>query len=61
MKNAFNLFALLSVSVILLPSCSDNCCMLGVNKICEEDLEGSGHATWSDYQEYLEGLGYNCE
>lgn len=42
-------------------SCSDNCCTLGVNKVCEGESECSGHATWEECQTYLEGLGYNCD
>lgn len=42
-------------------SCNDNCCSLGVNKICEGDAFCEDYASWEECREYLENnLTYNC-
>jgi hypothetical protein len=58
------LFApLMLLTCLAIGSCSDNCCSLHVNKICEgdEDPICSNFATWEECKTYLEGLSYNCK
>ncbi|MCF8257788.1 MAG: hypothetical protein K9J06_09550 [Flavobacteriales bacterium] len=61
MKKSFLFPALFGLISLLAGSCQDNCCTLGVNKVCEGDSECAGQADWQECQTYLEGLGYTCE
>lgn len=60
MKSSTAAIALFLMSSFTFIACNDNCCTLGVNKVCEGDDLCAGQGSWEDCQNYLKGLGYSC-